>query len=85
MITDVVMPLMRGTEMARELRLRNSKLPLLFMTGYTDVSLELSEFEGAAMLHKPFALAEITRSVQSLLSRRDRNQGTEAPNERIPR
>ena len=69
-ITDVVMPRMKGTEMARELRLRDPKLPLLFMTGYTQVSLDLSEFEGAAMLHKPFALAEITRSVQSLLSRK---------------
>jgi PAS domain S-box-containing protein len=66
-ITDVVMPRMRGTEMALELRRQNPEIPILFMTGYTQVPLELSQFQGASMLHKPFALAEITRCVQALL------------------
>ena len=76
-ITDVVMPRMKGTEMAAELRRRNPKYPILFMTGYTHVSLELSAFEGAAMLHKPFALAEITRGVQGLLGRSHKDQKEE--------
>ena len=66
-ITDVVMPCMSGPEMAAQLRLRDPHIRLLFMTGYTHVGLELSAFEGAAMLHKPFALADIARSVQALL------------------
>jgi two-component system, cell cycle sensor histidine kinase and response regulator CckA len=66
-ITDVVMPRMSGSEMAAQLRQRDPQLRLLFMTGYTHVSVELSAFEGAAILHKPFALAEIARAVQALL------------------
>jgi two-component system cell cycle sensor histidine kinase/response regulator CckA len=70
-ITDVVMPRMKGTEMAAELRRKHPKVPILFITGYTQVPVELAEFEGAAILHKPFALSEITRSVHSLLGNKE--------------
>jgi len=76
-ITDVVMPRMKGSDMVSELRRRNPKLLVLFMTGYTHVSLELKAFEGAAMLQKPFALGEITRSVQGLLGRDHRDRQKE--------
>jgi two-component system, cell cycle sensor histidine kinase and response regulator CckA len=71
-ITDVVMPRMKGTEMAAQLRREYPDIPILFITGYTQIPVELAEFEGAAILHKPFALSEITRSVQSLLGNKDR-------------
>jgi two-component system cell cycle sensor histidine kinase/response regulator CckA len=69
-ITDVVMPRMTGPEMAVELRRKHPELPILFTTGYTQIPVQLAEFEGAAILHKPFALSEITRSVQALLDNR---------------
>jgi two-component system cell cycle sensor histidine kinase/response regulator CckA len=83
LITDIVMPRMKGTEMAVALRRRFPDLPILFMTGYTQIPMELSEFEGAAMLHKPFALAEITRSVQALLRNKRTSEGGQN-HERIP-
>jgi two-component system cell cycle sensor histidine kinase/response regulator CckA len=71
-ITDIIMPRMKGSEMAAELRRKHPELPILFVTGYTQIPVELARFEGAAILHKPFALAELTRSVQALLGNKDR-------------
>jgi PAS domain S-box-containing protein len=71
-ITDIVMPRMKGSEMAAELRRKHPDLPILFVTGYTQIPVELARFEGAAILHKPFALAELTRSVQALIGNKDR-------------
>jgi PAS domain S-box-containing protein len=67
LLTDVVMPQMRGGELARLLAERRPGLKVLFMSGYPDGE-ELLDQEGpAAFLQKPFARAELTRSVRELL------------------
>ncbi len=76
-ITDIVMPRMPGIEMAQNIRACRPDVPLLFTSGYTDIPLELSRFAHSAMLHKPFALAEITRRINALLDSFDR-QGSPA-------
>ena len=60
LLTDIVMPGMNGTELARHLRVINPELKLLFMSGYTDdVGIGAGD-PASAHLQKPFT----PRSVQ---------------------
>lgn len=56
LISDVVMPRMGGLELAVELRLLHPRLPVLFISGYTDnLFLESEELRhGTDFLAKPF-------------------------------
>ena len=67
-ITDIVMPRMRGIELAFELRRRRPEIPILFTSGYADLPLELSSITHSDVLHKPFSLSEISRRVGALLA-----------------
>lgn len=69
LVTDVVMPRMRGTELARRLRRERPDLPVLFITGYTDDP-ELRTGligPGQAILGKPFRPREVSVAVRRLL------------------
>jgi two-component system cell cycle sensor histidine kinase/response regulator CckA len=65
MISDVVMPTMDGPTTAREARLRQPDLPILFISGYAEETLRQSiDLDRVAFLAKPFSvqkLAEATR------------------------
>ncbi|MEA3010736.1 MAG: two-component system, cell cycle sensor histidine kinase and response regulator CckA [Sphingomonadales bacterium] len=65
MISDVVMPTMDGPTTAREARVRQPDLPILFISGYAEEQLRQSiDLERVAFLAKPFSvqkLAEATR------------------------
>jgi CheY-like chemotaxis protein len=69
LLTDVVMPEMSGPELALQLRVQNTRLPVLYMSGYTDDVLgadELSQ-EATAFLRKPFGNAELVTAARALL------------------
>jgi len=68
-ITDVVMPVMGGVEMFREIRKINSAVPVVFVTGYDDgdVVLTDSEMQHSRVLSKPVHVAELSRVVQEVL------------------
>ena len=71
LLTDVVMPGMRGPELAAELRTIRPELPVVFMSGYAaqddpDASLP----EGAVVVTKPFSLAELGTAIEVLLDPR---------------
>jgi two-component system cell cycle sensor histidine kinase/response regulator CckA len=67
MISDVVMPVMDGPTMARQVRQQYPDLPILFMSGYAEEQLRKSiDLDNVAFLPKPFSvqqLAEATRDV----------------------
>jgi DNA-binding response OmpR family regulator len=72
LITDVVMPDMRGPELARRLVAERPDMPTLFMSGYLDDALG----EAAAMLpvpvdfiQKPFSPSTLTAKVREMLER----------------
>ena len=67
LVTDVVMPQMRGGELARLLAERRPGLKTLFMSGYPDGESLLRDDMSAAFLQKPFSLGELARSVRELL------------------
>ena len=67
MITDVVMPQMRGVEVARRVARIRPGLRVLFMSGYTDNSIDLDIAESVWFLQKPFVLGELLSAVREAL------------------
>ena len=68
-ITDVVMPLIGGKEMAERLKINNPGLKVLFTSGYTDDSIGhhgVLEPE-VEFLSKPYPLGALTRKVREML------------------
>ena len=68
LLTDVVMPGMRGYEVARHVAASRPKIRILFMSGYAEETLvgrpALSEH---ALIEKPFAVDALTRRVREAL------------------
>jgi two-component system, cell cycle sensor histidine kinase and response regulator CckA len=69
MLTDVVMPAMGGAELARTLRSRRPDLRVVFMSGYTQGTLELSSLDESAsrFLPKPFTTEQLVGTLRELL------------------
>jgi PAS domain S-box-containing protein len=70
MVTDVVMPLMGGPELAQHLALTRPQMRVLYMSGYTDDAIVhhgvLSE--GTAYLQKPFTATAFARKLRETIS-----------------
>jgi two-component system response regulator VicR len=66
-VTDVMMPVMDGLEFARALRMMDSKVPLLFITGSCDPALFADVQLQAELLTKPFAPEEFLSVVARLI------------------
>ncbi len=67
LMTDVVMPIMGGPDLAREVLSRQPDIPVLFVSGYTDEALGENDLApGSFFLGKPYspdALAEKLRQI----------------------
>jgi two-component system cell cycle sensor histidine kinase/response regulator CckA len=68
-ISDVVMPGMDGPTLLRELRRRQPKVRIIFMSGYAEDAFErhLPEEEPFNFLPKPFSLKELATTVKTTL------------------
>ena len=69
LITDMVMPRMNGRELTKSLRARRPGLPVLFISGYSDVIPSEEEFFNATtqFLQKPFNSESLGHRVRELL------------------
>ncbi len=69
LVTDVIMPGMRGPEVARLLRARQPDLRVLFISGYADLSAaQKDEFDpGSNLLLKPFSPEQLLERVLKVL------------------
>jgi PAS domain S-box-containing protein len=69
-LTDVVMPLMGGVDLVRALRARSPHLRVVFMSGYTQGTLELSTMDETAtrFLPKPFTADQLIGTLRELLN-----------------
>lgn len=70
LITDLVMPVMGGLELAAELRKLHPDLRVLFISGYTDdvVILETEAKAKTTFLRKPFSFDTLRQRVDALIS-----------------
>ena len=67
-VSDVVMPVMDGPAMAREIRKLRPDLPFLFMSGYAEEQLRREiDIPNMHFLPKPFSVAQIGEMVEGVL------------------
>ncbi|HSJ36174.1 MAG TPA: response regulator transcription factor [Acidimicrobiia bacterium] len=71
LVLDVMMPEVDGLEVARRLRARKDRVPILMLTARTEVSDRVAGLEAGAddYLIKPFALDELLARMRALLRR----------------
>ena len=71
LITDIVMPKINGSDLARRLRAQNPALRIVYISGYVGNVLDNQELldAGTAFVQKPFSGRELTHTVRRLLDR----------------
>jgi two-component system cell cycle sensor histidine kinase/response regulator CckA len=69
LLTDLVMPLMGGRDLAKRLRGMGRDIKVLYMSGYTDDSaIRQGELErGTNFIQKPFTPDSLSRKVRDVL------------------
>ncbi len=77
-LTDVVMPRMKGPELADRLATVSPETLVLFMCGYIDNKVVEEQFKDrlGALLRKPFTRAELRERVRVALDVRDAPQAS---------
>ncbi len=72
-LTDVMMPLMGGPELARQLWAKFPKLKIIFLSGYAPdtMSLDSALPAGAILIEKPFAIEKLATKVREVLDSAD--------------
>jgi DNA-binding response OmpR family regulator len=70
LVLDVMMPLKDGFTLAKEIRLENKKIPIIFLTAKSQTSDVLEGFNhgGNDYLKKPFSMEELIVRIKSLLN-----------------
>ncbi|MDD9939985.1 MAG: response regulator [Myxococcales bacterium] len=70
LITDIVMPGIGGSEVAKRLRATKPTLPVLFVSGYADEVMARGGVaaRGEFFLAKPFSLGALRRAVEDALA-----------------
>ena len=72
LLTDIVMPGIRGTELAQQLERTRPGIGVLHMTGYAGEALarELGEARNLSLIAKPFSPRDLVRRVREVLRSR---------------
>jgi two-component system, cell cycle response regulator CpdR len=67
-LTDVVMPMMDGITMAREIRQVRPDIPVLFMSAYPQKALNVMNGAEFPLIRKPFLVVDLIRTVTEILN-----------------
>lgn len=80
-ILDIMMPVKDGFEVAREIRVKDKKVPILFLTAKSMQEDKLKGFEigGDDYITKPFSMEELLVRMQAILRRSDDSLRNTAP------
>ena len=70
LVTDVVMPGLSGPQLARQVAQRGRPVGLVFASGYTEETVDLTELlgRGAIFVAKPFTPLDLARAVASAIA-----------------
>jgi two-component system, cell cycle response regulator CpdR len=68
LFADIVMPGMDGVQLARQAKLMQPGLKVLFATGYAQRATERAAMRVGRVLFKPLREAEVIREVEALLA-----------------
>ncbi|MEG3086227.1 hybrid sensor histidine kinase/response regulator [Sphingomonas sp. PB4P5] len=69
LISDVMMPVMDGPTMVRQVRARYPDLPILFMSGYAEETLRKSiDLDNVHFLAKPFSVQQLAEAARDVLT-----------------
>jgi two-component system cell cycle sensor histidine kinase/response regulator CckA len=70
LVTDVVMPVISGWELSRQVVAMRPEIKVLFMSGYSEEAITYKGFlePNTAFLHKPFSTSSLTDKVREILS-----------------
>lgn len=74
LITDLAMPGMSGTELARKVTERLPGMEVLYISGYAEELRQSGEIEEARFLQKPFTPQALARKVREILDARGREE-----------
>ena len=66
-VLDLMMPIMDGASVMRELKARGSRIPVLLASAHADLPRQAREMEAADYLCKPFMAAELRDKLQRLI------------------
>lgn len=67
LLTDVVMPGMKGPELAMRVRAARPSIRVLLMSGYAADVVTAADLQDTTLLSKPFSPAELVRTIRALL------------------
>ncbi|MDQ6955665.1 MAG: ATP-binding protein, partial [Mariprofundaceae bacterium] len=72
LLTDVIMPNMGGIELAKELWLMHSELPIIFTSGYDENHLKEipKNLDYIKILQKPYSVETLNQTIYNLLKRK---------------
>jgi CheY-like chemotaxis protein len=81
LLTDVVLPEMTGPQLARVLLAARPRLPVLYMSGYTDTAMLSQGWleAGTHFMQKPFTPAQLQRQVREALDVGGLHPATDEP------
>jgi two-component system cell cycle sensor histidine kinase/response regulator CckA len=66
-LADIVMPVMDGTTMAERMKRVRPQTPILLMTAYSDVVIDMLNETKFPLIRKPFLPADLIRAVNANL------------------
>jgi len=73
LVTDVVMPRMRGTELARSVKRRYPELKIVYMSGYLEHDSQDNDYEAESeFLQKPFTRESLLRKIREAFESKER-------------
>ena len=67
-ITDVHLPVMNGVELSEEIHKIDPNIPIIFMSGSTELMSSREAAKTGKLLEKPFKLAQLQTLIQDTLS-----------------
>ena len=72
-VSDVVMPVMDGPTMVRQVRSDHPDMPVLFMSGYAEEQLRKTiDLDRMGFLPKPFSVQQLSEAVRTMMPARDK-------------